>query len=328
MAVEHGGVAPGDDAYALVFAIPTNTKGVKFICRESYSPGDRTLFDHPLSSRFEEMDCVAIFDDVLIPWDRIVVDGSPGSGDVVNSVPFDPRNSVIIQTASRQMASLELLIGTAQRMADAIGITGFLHIQEKLGYMLQQYEQVKTGYLASDAMAVERPDGYWVAYGAGLGASHMLAGSIHQSFVEIIHTLAGGGFFYAPSKGDFDNPELRPYIDKFVRGRPGITAEERVKLFKLAWDLTGDAFGQRVRQYVKFYSGDPVRNTAGFYLGYDKTVFSDTVDRVLAGSEGQIPVPPVGPTPPAPRGRNEALTLSYPAASHPTTARAAAKSAV
>ncbi|WP_091741514.1 4-hydroxyphenylacetate 3-hydroxylase family protein [Phenylobacterium immobile] len=312
-----GGVAPGDDAYALVFSIPSNAPGMKFICRESFSPGGRTLFDHPLSSRFEEMDCVAIFDDVLIPWDRIVVDGSPGSGDIVNGAGMDPRAAVNIQTASRNLACMELLCGTAVRVADAVGITGFLHIQEKLGFMLQHLEMVKAQFYGSDAMAVERPDGYWVSYGAGLAAVHMQAGALHAQFVEIINTLAGGGYFYAPSKGDFDNPELRGYIDKYVRGRPGVTAEDRVKLFKLAWDLSGEAFGQRLRQYIKFFSGDPVRNTAGFYLNYDKTELYATIDRVLAGPGADMPVPPATPQPPARRERNKAMTLSYPAASHP-----------
>ncbi|WP_091743231.1 4-hydroxyphenylacetate 3-hydroxylase family protein [Phenylobacterium immobile] len=314
-----GGVAPGDDAYALVFAIPSNTKGVKFICRESFSPGDRAHFDHPLSTRFEEMDCVAVFDDVLVPWDRIVVDGSPGSAAVVNGSPLDPRSSVIVQTSSRQLASLELLCGVAQRVSEAIGITGFLHIQEKLGQMLVQLEQVKTAYFAADAMAVEGPDGDWIPYMGGVMASHFQAGAIHTQFVDIIHTLAGGGFFYAPSKGDFDNVELRGYIDKYVRGAPGHSAEERVSLFKLAWDLTGDAFGQRVRQYVKFYSGDPVRNVAGLYLGYDKRELSKVVDRALTGRSAPVPVAPATIAPPAPPPEAEkALTLSYPAASHPT----------
>lgn len=319
-----GGVAPGDDAYALVLSIPTNTPGVKFICRESFTGGDRTLFDHPLSSRFEEMDCIAIFDDVLVPWDRVVVDGSPGSGAVVNGMPPDPRAGTAIQTNSRLLASLELLAGVATRLADAIGITGFLHIQESLGRMLVLMEQVKVGYYASDAMAFERPDGYWVPYMAGVGASHLLAGKIHQEYVEIIHTLAGGGFFYAPTGADLENPELRVYIDKYVRGRPGVSAEERIKLFKLAWDLTGDAFGQRLRQYVKFYSGDPVRNTAGFYIGYDKAPLSDVVDRAFAGSAGEIPIPPRSVSvPPARRERPAGLTLSYPANSHPTAPKAA-----
>ena len=66
---------------------------------------------------------------------------------------------------------------------------------------------------------------------------------------------------------------------KFVRGRPGVSAEERIALFKLAWDVCGDSFGSRVQQYVRFYSGDPVRNTAGFYVAYDKEPLWDMVDR-------------------------------------------------
>lgn len=315
-----GGVAPGDDAYALVFAIPTNTPGVKFICRESFSPGGRSLFDHPLSSRFEEMDCVAIFDDVLVPWDRILVDGSPGSGQIANNMPFDVTGGTMVQMVSRLLSALELLCGVATRIADAVGIGGFLHLQEKLGSMLGQLEQVKTAYWAANAMASGLPNGAWVPYMPGLLSAQRQGGALHQQFVEVIHTMAGGGFFYAPNEKDFENPELRTYIDKYVRGRPGVTAEDRVKLFKLAWDLTGDAFGQRLRQYVKFYSGDPVRNHAAAYLAYDKQPLFDLVDRALAGPGAPIPLPAAGPPPPMPPKPNPALTASYPAASHPVQA--------
>src|SRR5262249_41483588 len=52
--IPFGGVPPGDDAYALVFGIPSNTPGLSFICRETVAPLPRSRFDHPLSSRFEE----------------------------------------------------------------------------------------------------------------------------------------------------------------------------------------------------------------------------------------------------------------------------------
>jgi len=217
----YGGVAQGDDAYALAFAIPTKTAGLKFICREAFSGGERTHFDHPLSSRFEEMDCVAIFDDVLVPWDRVLVDGAPGSGAIVNGVQQDPRAGVLIQTSARLLASLELFCGVATRLADAIGITGFLHIQEKLGQMLAQLEQVRTAFLASDAMGFADSEGYWLPHANGLAAAHLQAGAIHGQYVDIVQTLAGGGFFYAPSDADFRNPDLRPDIDKYVRGPPG-----------------------------------------------------------------------------------------------------------
>ena len=75
--------------------------------------------------------------------------------------------------------------------------------------------------------------------------------------MEIVQTLAAGGFFYAPTEADLASPEVRPYIDKYVRGRAGVSAEERIALFKLAWDVTGESFAQRMAQYVRFYSGDP-----------------------------------------------------------------------
>ena len=56
--------------FAVNFAIPCGTSGLKFLCRDSFDLG-RSHFDHPLGSRFEEMDCVVFFDDVLVPWERV-----------------------------------------------------------------------------------------------------------------------------------------------------------------------------------------------------------------------------------------------------------------
>jgi 4-hydroxyphenylacetate 3-monooxygenase len=44
---------PEDARYAIAFAIPTDSPGLRFICREPY--GGTDIFDHPLGSRFDEM---------------------------------------------------------------------------------------------------------------------------------------------------------------------------------------------------------------------------------------------------------------------------------
>ena len=320
-----GGVAPGDDRYAVTFAIPNNTPGLSYICRETYAPGPRSRFDHPLSSRFEEMDCVAVFDDVLIPWERVFVDGRPGSAAIINSNARALGGGTNQQVASRMLSMMEFMCGLATRLADAIGITGFLHIQEKLGEMLSYLEIGRGVYYGSEALAYEAPNGVWTNGTLGGRAFHLQTGKIYTRFVEIVHSLAGGGYFYAPSEADLGNPEIRPAIDTFVRGRPGVDAEERIALFKLAWDVCGDSFGSRVQQYVRFYSGDPVRNTAGFYVGYDKAPLWAIVDRAL-GRTPDLDIPispehagiPTGQRPPA-----SALTGTYPASSHPSPASAA-----
>jgi 4-hydroxyphenylacetate 3-monooxygenase len=67
-------IRPQDGRYALSFAIPIATPGLRFICRDSYSK-QRDPYDYPLSSRFDEMDAVVIFDDVEIPRERVFLDG-------------------------------------------------------------------------------------------------------------------------------------------------------------------------------------------------------------------------------------------------------------
>ncbi len=299
--IPFGGVPPGDDAYALAFAIPTATPGLTFICRETVAPLPRSRFDHPLSSRFEEMDCIAVFDDVLVPWDRVLVDGSPGSGELINTLGADFNALLNVQTAARMLSQLEFFCGLAVKLADAIGITGFLHVQEKLGEMLSHMEVARAVFYGSEAMAQRLPNGVWVPGGAGLRAFHLQTGRIYGRFVEIVQTLAAGGFFYAPSEADLASPDLRPVIDRYVRGRAGVSAEERIALFKLAWDATGEAFGSRMAQYVRFYSGDPIRLTAGFYAQYDARQICEIVERALGRREGApIPLSPENPGAPIP----------------------------
>jgi 4-hydroxyphenylacetate 3-monooxygenase oxygenase component len=318
--IPFGGVPPGDDAYALVFGIPTNTPGLSFICRETVAPLPRSRFDHPLSSRFEEMDCIAVFDDVLVPWDRVMVDGSRGSGDIINSLGADFGALLNVQTAARMLSQLEFFCGLAMKVADAIGITGFLHVQEKLGEMLSQMEIARAVFYGSEAMAQRLANGVWVPGGHGLRAFHLQTGKVYSRFVEIVQTLAAGGFFYAPSEADLANPDVRPYIDKYVRGREGISSVDRVALFKLAWDVTGDSFAQRMQQYVRFYSGDPIRLTAGFYMQYEKAPLFEIVERALGRRPGQ-PIPisaddAAAPVPYQPGTRGMAGT--YAATSLPT----------
>jgi 4-hydroxyphenylacetate 3-monooxygenase len=64
----------GHHPFAVTFAIPCSTPGLRFLCRESFDR-KRSHFDYPLASRFEEMDCLVFFDDVLVPWERVFLLG-------------------------------------------------------------------------------------------------------------------------------------------------------------------------------------------------------------------------------------------------------------
>src|SRR5262249_59194542 len=107
------------------------------------------------------------------------------------------------------------------KLADAIGITGFLHIQEKLGEMLSNMEVARAVFYGAEAMAQKLSGGVWVPGGHGLRAFHLQSGKIYSRFVEIVQTLAAGGFFYAPTEADPARGEVRPDPDRPLPRPPG-----------------------------------------------------------------------------------------------------------
>src|SRR5262249_60178017 len=63
----------GDENYALSLAVPVATPGLRLIVRRPYAEGATSLFDYPLSSRFDEPNALVVFDRLFVPWDRRVV---------------------------------------------------------------------------------------------------------------------------------------------------------------------------------------------------------------------------------------------------------------
>jgi anthranilate 3-monooxygenase (FAD)/4-hydroxyphenylacetate 3-monooxygenase len=104
----------------------------------------------------------------------------------------------------------------------------------------------------------------------------------YPRIIEVLQTVGAGGLLMMPTAADFES-DIGPDIEKYYQGADGLAAVDRVRLFKLAWDLAGDAFGSRAMQYERYYAGDPVRVVAGTYLGYvHKDECMRLVDNALA----------------------------------------------
>jgi aromatic ring hydroxylase len=97
---------------------------------------------------------------------------------------------------------------------------------------------------------------------------------------EVIRQLSGSGLIMTPTEKDLHNPEIGPYLEQYLRGK-NLTARERIQLFKLAWDMTGEQFGSRQLQYEWFYAGDPNFTRARFYRSPAVKDYKAMVDRLL-----------------------------------------------
>ena len=277
-------VYPGSDLrlqdakYAVCFAIPMTTPGLKFICRDSYSV-QRDSWDYPLSTRFDEMDAVCIFDDVVVPRERVFLDGNPQlHSEVITDSHW--RAHIIHQAMTRAWAKLEFAFGLAHTIGDMTGVNAFDHVQEKLGELWSMMEMTRAGVIAAEAgsyRAEESED--WVPDERSLVALRGLMPKWIPRAIELIQLVGGGGFMATPAKADLEGP-LRPEIDKYFQAR-NAGAERRIRAFRLAWDFVGSALGGRGELYERFYLQDSFRMTALAYLLADKRHASSLVEQFL-----------------------------------------------
>ncbi len=260
--------------HAIWFAIPANAKGLKIICREPFS--NRSRFEHPVSSRFDEEDAMVIFDDVLVPYERVFLAREP----MAAARLFGPRvmafagSSAAVQAITR----LELLIGIAHLMAKTAGTDTRPQVQVELGELVTYARVLQSILRAAEVDYATLPTGV-VVPGPMVHQRTFLA-MISERAINIIEHIGSSSLIFMPTEKDFDVPELRPLLDLYVRGK-GISAIDRVKLCKLAWDLTGDQFGGRQQLYERLHSGDPQTVVSLAYQQYDKSKAVKMVQRLL-----------------------------------------------
>lgn len=252
--------------YALAFAIPCHTPGLKFLCRESFDLG-RSRFDHPLGSRFEEMDAVVFFDDALVPWERVFL---LGNVQLLNEVTSATHSIVHTghQGAAKNVAKSEFLLGVALLMAQTLGSSQQPHVQERLAELMVHTEVIKACLRAAEADAHLDERGVMCPAALPLEAIRTLFMNVYPRMVEILQLLGSSSFMLIPSEADFKGP-LLPEIERYL-ATDATPAQERVKLFRLAWDIACSAFGGRQELYERFFAGDPLSRAQFLYKLYPK----------------------------------------------------------
>ena len=259
----------GPDAWrqAMFFSIPCATPGVKFICRESFDYG-RSGFDHPLGSRFEEMDAIVFFDDVLVPWERVFL---LGDVEMCNNYAIATQSTTHsgYQVVNRCVVKTEFILGLAQLMVDTLGSGELPHVQERVAEIVIHLETLKACMRASEADAALNDWGVMCPAQAPITVGRALyPTTIYPRLAEIVQLLGSSSLMALPSEGDFDAP-IGPEVERYLT-TDSASARERVRLFRLAWDVACSAFGGRQVLYERFFGGDPTRNALLLYRSYNR----------------------------------------------------------
>jgi len=265
-----------DTPYSIAFALPVSARGLKFICRESFASD--SVYDHPLASRFDEQDAVVVFDDVLVPWERVFILEDPDKANKVSEAT-DAIVFMAHQATIREAAKVEFVSGLATLVAETIGVDQFPQVQEKISEILLTAETMKAFLAASESNARMNRWGLMTPDYLPINSARNLWPKVSPALSAVLKQIGASGLMAIPPQGVLDSP-ARQDVDRYYQAKTA-DAEERIRLFKLAWDIAGSSFGGRQDLYERFFFGDPVRMASAYYAWYNKEPYKDRVRELL-----------------------------------------------
>lgn len=272
-------LARDEDAhkYAFAFAVPCGIDGLKFICRESFDL-EKSHFDHPLGSRFEEMDAIVFFDDVLVPWDRVFMYGDRHK---CNNMSNETGQYVHTghQVVTKNIAKCEFITGIASLMVKTLGSGNIPQVQGLLGELVENLEITKALLTQSEVNAKIDDWGVMLPERVPLNVARNLFIKMYPRMAEIIQLLGSSSLMALPSEGDFGGP-MAEVLDTYL-DTDTATAQERVRLFRLAWDAACSSFAGRQVLYERYFQGDWMRNAALLLGVYDREPLEKQVREFL-----------------------------------------------
>jgi 4-hydroxyphenylacetate 3-monooxygenase len=248
-------LAPEAKAESITFAVPCNMPGMSLWSRKPLEPNARSEFEAPLTWRFDETDAMVMFDDVKVPWERVFVhnDTQLSRGLYIETPAHAYGNH---QSNVRYLVKLQFLVGLASRIASATGADQVPAVRETLG-RLAALEGVLAGMVAGQIQAAEEwPTPGYVTYNRRMMYAALNWGVEHYSeVVDIVRELCGGGMFQMPADASvLDDPQTAAFFETYWH-TPQMSALDRMKLFRIAWDIVGSEFAGRHLQYEKFFPG-------------------------------------------------------------------------
>jgi 4-hydroxyphenylacetate 3-monooxygenase len=275
-------LGPGDEDYAISVVMPIAADGVKVFSRRGYAQAATSVYDYPLSTRFDETDSLVVFDDVFVPWESVFVYRDL---ELIQAQWWETCAHILgnSQAQIRFAVKLDFMTGLARRIAEMNGIEGLPPVRASLAEIAAHAAMASGLVAASEHNAMLDGDGVMRPGNEETYANMVLAAQIYPKLLNMFRELCGGGLIQLPSSvEDFGNPEIAEQLERYVQS-PGVPARERVKLMKLAWDLVGSEFASRHHQYEMFYAGAPFLVKQRMYQNYDFDRSARLVEDALAG---------------------------------------------
>jgi 4-hydroxybutyryl-CoA dehydratase / vinylacetyl-CoA-Delta-isomerase len=225
-----------DKDYAVVCAVPVDDPGLSFIYGRQASD-TRAMEDGDIdqgNAQYGGQEALIVIDDVFVPWDRVFMDGEVEfAADLVERFTSYHRRSYVCKTGLG-----DVLTGAAGAIADYNGVPKVSHIRDKLIEMTHLNETIYGSGLAASHESFETKSGNYQPNDMLANVCKHNVTRFPYELARLAQDIAGGLVATAPSEQDLKSPVTGPILEKFLVGRQGVTAENRIRILRLIENMT------------------------------------------------------------------------------------------
>ena len=221
---------------------------------------------------------MAFFDHVFVPWENVFL---LGDVELCNNLQQATNRHLHSghQVVTKNVAKCEFVLGLATLMTETLGSSGQQQAQQMIAEIIENLEVTKACLRAAEADAQVDQWGVMAPAELPLQAARNLFIRMYPRMGEIIHLLGSSSLMALPTEADLEGP-LAEEINRYLE-TDATSARDRVRLFRLAWDMSCSAFGARQILYERFFQADSVRNAVILYNMKDRQPHADWVRQFL-----------------------------------------------
>ena len=227
---------PEDKEYSIVGAVPADAKGITYIYgRQSCDTRSMEAGDLDAgNAKFSGQEAMIIFDSVFIPKELVFMEGEVEFASMlVERFTCYHRRSYVCKTGLG-----DVLVGAAAAIADYNGIANASHIKDKLVGMTHLNETIFAAGIASSYQAHRTSAGNYQNDDMLANVCKHNVTRFPYEIGRLAQDIAGGLMVTMPSEKDFRSPETGPLLEKYLKGRKGVSTENRVRILRLIENMT------------------------------------------------------------------------------------------
>lgn len=231
---------PGEEPWAVCCAVPIDAPGLKYIYGRQASDtrkleANKLDMGNPI---FGGQEVMTVFEDVFVPDERVFLDGQVDfSGMLVERFASYHRQSY----GGCKVGVGDVLIGATGLIARMNGVENAGHVREKIVEMIHLNETLYACGLACSNEGWRTPAGNYQVDMLLANVCKLNVTRFPYEIARLATDIAGGLLGTMPSAADLNDPEVGPYITKYLAANPRYQVLDRIKVLRLIENLTAGA---------------------------------------------------------------------------------------